>query len=173
MLKLYDYRPTLSQALGGHKEDRRSRFSASLNNFSPMKKCSSYKRGCRSSEKKPRAAAEQQDGDIEDLFTEEETCSIRESLLSWYDKNRRDLPWRRIGRESESEMRAYAVWVSEVMLQQTRVETVIDYYNRWMERWPTLHHLARASLEVLFSLDSISASWSLICRVRDFSFGRR
>lgn len=39
------------------------------------------------------------------------------------------------------------MWVSEVMLQQTRVQAVIDYYNRWMQRWPTVHHLAQASLE--------------------------
>ncbi|KAL2651715.1 hypothetical protein R1flu_019843 [Riccia fluitans] len=45
------------------------------------------------------------------------------------------------------EQRAYEVWVSEMMLQQTRVATVIEYYRRWMERWPSLHHLAQASQE--------------------------
>uniref|UniRef100_A0A2P2JYU7 Adenine DNA glycosylase n=1 Tax=Rhizophora mucronata TaxID=61149 RepID=A0A2P2JYU7_RHIMU len=45
------------------------------------------------------------------------------------------------------EKRAYGVWVSEVMLQQTRVQTVVHYYNRWMLKWPTLQHLAQASLE--------------------------
>lgn len=44
--------------------------------------------------------------------------------------------------------RAYAVWVSEMMLQQTRVATVIRYYKRWMETWPTVHALAQASQEV-------------------------
>ena len=43
--------------------------------------------------------------------------------------------------------RAYAVWVSEVMLQQTQVSTVCDYYKRWMEKWPTVEHLSRATLE--------------------------
>ncbi|PHT72522.1 A/G-specific adenine DNA glycosylase [Capsicum annuum] len=47
----------------------------------------------------------------------------------------------------ERDKRGYAVWVSEVMLQQTRVSTVIDYFKRWMNKWPTLHHLAQASLE--------------------------
>lgn len=89
-------------------------------------------------------------GDIEDIsFSKDETQQIRASLLEWYDKNQRDLPWRRISSGSdEREKRAYAVWVSEVMLQQTRVSTVIDYFNRWMNKWPTLHHLSQASLEV-------------------------
>lgn len=97
--------------------------------------------------------------DIEDLgFSRNETLEIRASLLEWYDLNQRDLPWRRISSssvegkdgndEEESERRAYAVWVSEVMLQQTRVQAVIGYFNRWMQKWPTLGHLARASLEV-------------------------
>ncbi|XP_058197461.1 adenine DNA glycosylase isoform X1 [Rhododendron vialii] len=96
--------------------------------------------------------------DIEDLgFSRNETLEIRASLLEWYDLNQRDLPWRRISScsvegkdgndEEESERRAYAVWVSEVMLQQTRVQAVIGYFNRWMQKWPTLGHLARASLE--------------------------
>lgn len=100
--------------------------------------------------------------DIEDFsFTGEEVSGARASLLEWYDRNRRDLPWRASGGVGnagnaqedgdgdgeEEDRRAYGVWVSEVMLQQTRVQTVIDYYNRWMLKWPTLHHLASASLE--------------------------
>lgn len=50
--------------------------------------------------------------------------------------------------ETEGE-RAYAVWVSEMMLQQTRVATVISYYQRWMDKWPTIHDLAQATQEVL------------------------
>ncbi|KFP15997.1 A/G-specific adenine DNA glycosylase, partial [Egretta garzetta] len=49
--------------------------------------------------------------------------------------------------ETDADRRAYAVWVSEIMLQQTQVATVIDYYNRWMQKWPTLQALAQASLE--------------------------
>ncbi|KAL2336131.1 hypothetical protein Fmac_010577 [Flemingia macrophylla] len=97
--------------------------------------------------------------DIEDAlsFSKDEIHKLRVSLLDWYDLNRRDLPWRthhlqeqkatEEEEEEEFERRAYWVWVSEVMLQQTRVQTVITYYNRWMEKWPTIHHLAQASLE--------------------------
>lgn len=97
--------------------------------------------------------------DIEDAvssFSEDETQKLRVALLEWYDHNRRDLPWRRTlshnhgcekEEEEEVDSRAYGVWVSEVMLQQTRVQTVIGYFNRWMEKWPTIHDLAQASLE--------------------------
>lgn len=66
--------------------------------------------------------------------------AIRQSILSWYGKNARDLPWRRT-------RDPYAVWVSEVMLQQTRVETVVDYYGRFLTRFPTIESLARATLQ--------------------------
>lgn len=112
---------------------------------------------CRRAESSTKETAEAVD--IEDFtFTGKEIPYIRASLLEWYDKNRRDLPWRRISnRENgagieERERKAYAVWVSEVMLQQTRVQTVVDYFNRWMEKWPTIHHLARASIEVCLIL---------------------
>nr|XP_012417893.1 PREDICTED: A/G-specific adenine DNA glycosylase isoform X3 [Odobenus rosmarus divergens] len=73
---------------------------------------------------------------------------FRENLLSWYDREKRDLPWRRrVEGEVDLDRRAYAVWVSEVMLQQTQVATVINYYTRWMQKWPTLQDLASASLE--------------------------
>lgn len=64
--------------------------------------------------------------------------ALRAALLDWYTLHRRDLPWRR-------QANPYAVWVSEVMLQQTRVSVVMDYFHRWMERFPTLERLARAS----------------------------
>ncbi|NWU60864.1 MUTYH glycosylase, partial [Pterocles burchelli] len=77
-----------------------------------------------------------------------ETEALRGDLLAWYDKCKRDLPWRRLAAmELDADRRAYAVWVSEIMLQQTQVATVIDYYNRWMQKWPTLQALAQASLE--------------------------
>lgn len=86
--------------------------------------------------------------DIED-FKADEASSISAHLLHWYDTNHRVLPWRSKSQnqDAEEDDKAYAVWVSEVMLQQTRVAAVVDYYNRWMEKWPTLHHLARASQE--------------------------
>lgn len=62
------------------------------------------------------------------------------ALLQWYRAIRRDLPWRK-------DSNPYRVWVSEVMLQQTRVEAVIPYFERFMERFPTLLDLAHASEE--------------------------
>src|SRR6476619_441230 len=62
---------------------------------------------------------------------------FREALLSWYRREKRDLPWRRTSNP-------YYIWVSEVMLQQTRVETVIPYYERFIEKFPTLADLAFA-----------------------------
>src|SRR5215211_9000502 len=59
-------------------------------------------------------------------------------LLKWYKANKRTLPWR--GHPS-----AYAVWVSEIMLQQTRVEAVIPYFEKWMRLFPTVRALATAS----------------------------
>lgn len=61
-------------------------------------------------------------------------------LADWFDENMRDLPWRRT-------RDPYAIWVSEVMLQQTRVEAVIDYYARFMDAFPTVQALAAAPLD--------------------------
>ena len=63
--------------------------------------------------------------------------SLQTRLLNWYAKNKRTLPWR--GRHE-----AYAVWVSEIMLQQTRVETVIPYFEKWIRLFPNIHALAKA-----------------------------
>ncbi|MGH9533501.1 MAG: A/G-specific adenine glycosylase [Terriglobales bacterium] len=68
------------------------------------------------------------------------TPRAREALLRWYRAHRRDLPWRRPERCRDG----YAVWVSEVMLQQTRVATVEGYYRRFLARFPRLADLARA-----------------------------
>ena len=59
------------------------------------------------------------------------------ALLAWFDQHQRDLPWRRT-------RDPYAIWVSEIMLQQTRVAAVLEHYARWMERLPTVAALARA-----------------------------
>ncbi len=61
-----------------------------------------------------------------------------DSLIPWYLANRRTLPWR----ENRT---PYRVWISEIMLQQTQVVTVIAYFNRWMALWPTLADLATSS----------------------------
>lgn len=66
-------------------------------------------------------------------------------ILAWYDRHARVLPWRLpVGQETRGHPDSYAVWVSEIMLQQTRVEAVIPYFARWMERFPTLQSLAAA-----------------------------
>lgn len=68
-------------------------------------------------------------------------------LLSWYDRRRRDLPWR-------GSRDPYRVWVSEVMLQQTRVATALPYYERFLERFPDVQELAAAEI------DEVLALWS-------------
>jgi A/G-specific adenine glycosylase len=66
-------------------------------------------------------------------------------LLDWYAQNARQLPWR-------GNSDPYVIWVSEIMLQQTRVETVIPYFERWMARFPTIHALASADLQEVLML---------------------
>jgi A/G-specific adenine glycosylase len=72
---------------------------------------------------------------------------LAHDLLAWFDRRRRDLPWRR-SRDP------YRVWLSEVMLQQTRVETVLPYFERFLARFPTVERLAAAPLE------DVLAAWS-------------
>jgi len=68
-------------------------------------------------------------------------------LLDWYDRERRDLPWRLKARGRARRADPYRVWLSEVMLQQTTVAAVIPYYLRFVARWPTVAELAAARLE--------------------------
>ena len=72
---------------------------------------------------------------------------IADLLVRWYRDNRRDLPWRRT-------RDPYAIWVSEIMLQQTRVAVVVPYWQRWMARFPTAAELAAAPL------DQVLSAWS-------------
>src|SRR5271170_2174856 len=62
---------------------------------------------------------------------------VRRRLLAWYGKHKRDLPWR-------GTRDAYRVWISEIMLQQTRVAAVIPYYERFLQRFPDVTTLASA-----------------------------
>jgi A/G-specific adenine glycosylase len=73
--------------------------------------------------------------------------NLRHALLDWYEKNQRELPWRRDGDP-------YRVWVSEIMLQQTRVAAVLDHYARFLRRFPTVQALAAARGP------SVLATWS-------------
>ena len=70
---------------------------------------------------------------------------MRKALLEWYERSRRDLPWRR-SRDP------YAIWVSEIMLQQTRVAVVVERYEAFMARFPTVAALARASEQDVLAL---------------------
>ncbi|HUB34501.1 MAG TPA: A/G-specific adenine glycosylase [Bryobacteraceae bacterium] len=76
-----------------------------------------------------------------------EARRFRRLLLNWFDENARDLPWRRTPDP-------YAIWVSEIMLQQTRVAAVIEHYARFMQRFPALPALAEARE------DEVLACWS-------------
>ena len=64
---------------------------------------------------------------------------IQTQLLQWFKKYGRDLPWRRT-------RDPYTIWVSEIMLQQTQVATVIPYYKNFLKSFPTVHHLSKADL---------------------------
>jgi len=77
-------------------------------------------------------------------------AAIRRRLLAWYDAGHRSLPWRFPQRRADP----YRVWLSEVMLQQTRVAAVLPYYRLFVERWPTLAALAAARDE------DVLAAWS-------------
>jgi len=68
-----------------------------------------------------------------------------EQILKWYTRQGRKLPWR-------GSLNPYEVWVSEIMLQQTRVEAVIPYFERWMERFPSIADLAVASEQEVLSV---------------------
>ena len=72
-----------------------------------------------------------------EMWEANKIASFREKLLTWYDENKRDLPWRRTNNP-------YHIWVSEIMLQQTRVDTVIPYYERFLDWFPTVADLAQA-----------------------------
>lgn len=71
--------------------------------------------------------------------------SIAAQLLSWWDSGHADLPWR-------ASRDPYRVWVAEIMLQQTQIATVIPYYERWLERFPTVEALAAAPLDEVLKL---------------------
>jgi A/G-specific adenine glycosylase len=81
------------------------------------------------------------------LPTGKDLTAFRRDLLNWYDKRRRDLPWRKT-------RDPYRIWLSEIMLQQTRVAAVLDHYRIFLERFPTVEVLAAASE------DAVLAAWS-------------
>jgi A/G-specific adenine glycosylase len=76
-------------------------------------------------------------------FTDDDIREIRSALLAFYDASARPLPWR-------STSDPYAIWISEVMSQQTRVDTVVPYYERWLQRFPDVAALADAPLDDVY-----------------------
>lgn len=72
-----------------------------------------------------------------ETWSDEELYSFQEEFIAWYEKEKRNLPWR-------VNLDPYRIWISEIMLQQTRVDTVIEYYYRFMEWFPTIKDLAEA-----------------------------
>lgn len=72
-----------------------------------------------------------------ETWSDERLQSFQEEFIAWYEKEKRNLPWR-------INLDPYRIWISEIMLQQTRVDTVIDYYHRFMEWFPTINDLAEA-----------------------------
>ncbi len=75
----------------------------------------------------------------------EDLPQLRRSLLTWYQNSGRELPWR-------SSREPYEIWISEIMLQQTQVKTVIPYYQRWLATFPTVETLANADLQQVLKL---------------------
>lgn len=78
-------------------------------------------------------------------MTKDEKTQFTQKLLAWYQKEKRDLPWRKT-------KDAYCIWISEIMLQQTRVEAVIPYYERFLKTFPTLKDLADAEEDLVLKL---------------------
>ena len=74
------------------------------------------------------------------MLTGRELASFRKELLDWFYQFQRDLPWRRT-------KDPYRIWISEIMLQQTRVAAVIPYYERFLARFPDMRALAEAPQE--------------------------
>ena len=75
----------------------------------------------------------------------EKEVQFVEQMIEWFLTNKRDLPWR-------NEKNPYKIWISEIMLQQTRVSSVVSYFNRFMNHFPTCQSLAEASLEDVYKV---------------------
>ena len=71
--------------------------------------------------------------------------NLTDNLLKWYSKNKRKLPWR----IKKNIRNPYYVWISEIMLQQTNVSTVINYYKKFISNWPTIYSLSKAKLDTI------------------------
>ncbi len=83
------------------------------------------------------------------LFSEPQLKQLRQKLLAWYQKNKRVMPWRATDEQTPN---PYHVLLSEIMLQQTQVATVIDYFNRFIAAFPTVDDLASAQEQEVLNL---------------------
>jgi len=100
---------------------------------------------------------------LHELLSPERAAEIHAPLLEWFRREQRDLPWRRTPDP-------YAIWVSESMLQQTQVATVIPYFERWIARFPTLQALAEADeADVLHAWQGLG----YYSRARNLLYGAR
>ena len=88
----------------------------------------------------PKLPRSQTQADSHNGLPESVVLSLRELLRSWYAQMGRDLPWRQTPDP-------YAIWISEIMLQQTQVKTVLPYYHRWLQQFPNVEKLAAADLQ--------------------------
>jgi A/G-specific adenine glycosylase len=86
-----------------------------------------------------------QDSDMKALIPQKEVSLLRQRLIRWYQKNQRQLPWRQT-------CNPFYIWISEVMLQQTQVKTVISYYLKFIHRFPDIKRLARADLQEVLKI---------------------
>lgn len=75
-----------------------------------------------------------------------------ENVLRWYDQNQRSFPWRISPNDHETAPSPYRTWISEMMLQQTGASTVVPYFHRFIQTFPTLNHLAQASIDQVLVL---------------------
>ena len=82
---------------------------------------------------------------IDKVFLEFDKLAFKNHLITWYEANKRTLPWRET-------TNPYYIWVSEIMLQQTKVDTVINYYERFVQKYPTIEDLAEANEQEVLKL---------------------
>ncbi|KAF8345363.1 hypothetical protein F5887DRAFT_1158884 [Amanita rubescens] len=129
----------------------------------PRKRTKATAKGKRRAEPEESDSLEQENTDAQvqhpkSLHNLRHVRDIREALLRWFAgvHDAREMPWRKRFNPNlsieERNQRAYEVWVSEVMLQQTQVVTVIPYYKRWMEKFPTIDDLAISDIEQVNAL---------------------
>jgi len=101
---------------------------------------------CRQNRSKPQSSQSSVESSLPSFVVSDDVAKdLRQRLLKWYSEQGRDLPWRRT-------RDPYAIWISEIMLQQTQVKTVLPYYERWLQTFPTVEALASADQQSVLKL---------------------